>query len=122
MNDIVLNQVLIAHPVKFVNSAIQEFAKSQNISTYILDDIYDFKYLIEDLKPQLIVVHELLLKEGSEGFYDQLKGFDLAIAVIQPESSDKAYSGPELVIKEPFQPKELFNNIRSLLESNLKKN
>lgn len=118
MSNFELNQIFIAHPARFVCSAVQEFSKLKGVSTYVIDDFNDFSYLIEDLKPQVFVIHEATLIEQLEQFENGIKKFpDLKIIVITDKGESKLSDKYTLKIQEPFDPKDLCGNITQLLET-----
>lgn len=118
MSEINLNQIFIAHPVAFVVSTITEFAKESGVSVFVLDDLNDFRYLVEDLKPQALIIHEDLWKSNAESFNRETAGFQgLRTILIQKNDDNHGH----LSIVEPFEPSSLVEQVKQLLESDSKK-
>lgn len=117
MSDLKLNQIFIAHPVAFVSASIKKFAENLGVSVFVLDNLNDFRYLIEDLKPQAIIVHEEIWESNKESFNREIKGItDLSVILIQKSDKDNGVK----FIQEPFEPLELTKKIKYLLESESK--
>jgi hypothetical protein len=118
MSEINLKQLFIAHPVAFVTSTIKEFAKTAGVSVFVLDDLNDFRYLIEDLKPEALIIHENLWKSNRDSFNRETTGIDsMKVFLIQKEDNQDEY----LSIVEPFEPSKLIEQVKQLLESDSKK-
>ncbi|MBT4790586.1 MAG: hypothetical protein HON90_03365 [Halobacteriovoraceae bacterium] len=110
-----MKQILLAHPVVFAAKAIEAFLKDEGVGTYLLDDLFDFKYLIEDLAPSFLLVHEDLLEEFEETLLDQTKAFpDLKIVFIgKNEQVESKLCFIDTII-EPFDPANIYSHLLRL--------
>lgn len=111
-----LKQILVAHPVKFAAEAIKSFLQLKGINCYLLDDLKDFRYLIEDLAPQLILIHEDIYSEQKEVFAGQIDG----VGVVKYILISKVDS-PELEVfhgrlEEPYEIGEISKILQSFLD------
>ncbi|MFT6630903.1 MAG: hypothetical protein ACJAS4_000847 [Bacteriovoracaceae bacterium] len=118
MSEINLNQIFIAHPVAFVVSTITEFAKESGVSVFVLDDLNDFRYLIEDLNPQALIIHEDLWNGSTESFNRETTGFECLRTILIQKNDD---NNGHLSIVEPFEPSKFIEQVKQLLESDSKK-
>ncbi|MBD65038.1 MAG: hypothetical protein CME62_07510 [Halobacteriovoraceae bacterium] len=69
MKKVVIKQVILLHPIKFVCDAFDKFAKDLGVATYSLDQYEPVDYLLNDLQTDALIVHTDIL----EGFSDQLE-------------------------------------------------
>lgn len=102
------------HPVKFAVKAITEFAKDSSVSVFELDSMDDFSYLIDDLKPEVILVHKESVEAGSVMFFGELekaefRGFKTAIMTEQePDSFCDQF---DFVVDLPVDPSALIEQL-----------
>ena len=68
-----LNQIIYINENRFVCQLVEKLCKQNEIACYTLDQVEDFTYLVNDLRPQLVLValdtfnsHEQLIKEYLE--------------------------------------------------------
>ncbi len=116
MSDKKLKQVLVAHPKKFSSDTIKTFLKEDGVACYLLDELNDFSYLIEDLRPQALLIHDTLLKEHGDIVKQQLEDVEnLSLIMIRSEGS--SFESPlfKKIIQEPYSPIDLVQKIKSLL-------
>ena len=106
----------MAHPVNFVSSAIKDFAAVDAVEVYIIDDLNDFEYLINDLSPQMIVVHEKLYQVHREQIAKLANTYtDLYFVIVKANGSSCHVPEHMASFDEPFHPNELLRYLRSLL-------
>lgn len=70
MKDGKLKQILLIHPLKFVCEGITKFAGAQGVSVFYLERPEPFLYLVKDLEPDVLIVHNSLAEE----LHDDLEG------------------------------------------------
>ncbi len=114
MRELSIKQILMAHPVEFVANAIKEFAKKKSVETFILDDLNDFSYLIDDLMPDAIIIHNQLYSENKESVNRELQGKEITLILVGQGE------GEDLYIPEPIDPANIVGQIQELLVSKFK--
>src|SRR5690554_2374595 len=102
----------------FATSLTQKALLSQGLDFYTIPSAKDFAYLIEDLKPQTIVIESKTVLKDLSVFKEQYEStshfFGAKIVVIGPRSEfdflENIVATLELPIN-PFQLKEFFSKI-----------
>ena len=67
-------QVFYINEIKFVCDAIENLCENNGIECYTLNSVDDFSYLIDDLKPEMIMIDSKALKQE---FWEQVKNSQL---------------------------------------------
>ena len=57
-----MRKIFLAHPSDFTKALMNDFAASHNLDCYLWDDFDDFAYLIDDMKPELLIIHQQISK------------------------------------------------------------
>ena len=70
MNERKIKQVLLIHPLKFVCESFKRFAGAQDVGVFYLEQPEPFLYLVKDLTPDVVVIHESFVEE----LHDDLEG------------------------------------------------
>jgi hypothetical protein len=102
------------HPVKFVAKTITEFGRQAGVNVYELDSVNDFSYLINDLRPQIILVHADSVTNDFAIFMEQLdaaeyRDFKTALLVTDStELTDKF----DVSIQLPVEPANLLEQLK----------
>lgn len=114
-----IKQILLAHSVDLAAKALQMHIKEQGVDVYLLDDgeIPDFKYLIDDLKPQLILVNDEIYERNKSSFdkhFEQSSGIFTGI-IRRDHELTRDWS---VVIEEPYDPLDLLSVIKSKISVN----
>lgn len=123
----VLKQVFLIHPIKFVCNAVKEFAKQELVTIYDEQKINDFGYLINDLKPELIAIHADLVAVNYTEFkkvVDNLEFKDFELVLIgrgEQISSFEYCSEFHHFLFEPYNPSEFTASMKSFLASSKNK-
>ena len=119
-----LKQLFIMHPVKFFSKTITAFGKQAGVSVYELDSINDFSYLINDLKPEIILVHIDSVQNDIELFLEQLRaaefqGFKTAILLEKPAEISQNF---DMVVELPIEPENMIKQLKYSIASFNKNN
>ena len=106
--------VFIAHPIEFFSKTLKEFAKLKDLEVYILDEYDDFNYLVRDLDPKMIIVHEDILDEYESSVRSALSENNALLAIIGTEQN----SSSKYFFVSPLDPNQLIEEILDILEKN----
>ncbi len=103
----------------FATTLLEKIFKNQALSFYSLQNVDDFLYLVEDLKPVVIVLDYPTLLKNKSRFFEQLNSSELLktlpfilIDGIEGESELQNVIGQ---IKRPFDPFEIPNQIKKII-------
>ena len=109
MNKRIVKQILLIHPLKFVCEGIKKFAGAQDVSVFYLTAPEPFIYLVKDLKPDVILVHESMVEE----LHDDIEGSGLLghLVVVIGEAEG------HVCLKEPINLAHLVSEISKILAS-----
>jgi hypothetical protein len=103
MNEKTLKQIVLIHPVRFVCASIKEFAASKQIDVYFMEAKEEFTYLINDLKPEALIVHHSLMRTDADFVQSELaKAEFTATKLFVIGEFDNASNYEAKVIPEPF--------------------
>jgi hypothetical protein len=116
MSDKKLKQILVAHPVKFATEAIKSFLQLNGINCYVLDDLNDFRYLIEDLSPQLILIHEDIYNEQKDAFLAQIEGISGVKYILINKTSQSESEAFHDQLDEPYEVGKISKILESFLD------
>lgn len=83
---------------------------------YHRDTLGDWKYLLGDLAPDLVLADFRSMEVSDEVSWDDLFSSQIPVAVIIPEDQHEGVEkvkgrAPVLIIEKPFSPFELFDTI-----------
>jgi len=114
-----LNQILFCHPINFVYEIISQNLELNGVKVYGLDDLSDFSFLIEDLSPEIILIHEsALTEENIKMFNSQCSGRPNLVRILISKENNSIYSENfHHVLSGLIDPSELVGILSSLLES-----
>ena len=68
-----VSQIFILSEVKLLTEAVKLYLSEHGIDTYVHDNTNEFAYLIEDLRPALIIVDERILEKFEDVFWFELQ-------------------------------------------------
>lgn len=115
-----VNRLILIHPKKFVCRSFEEFGKDIGVSVYSIEEIEEFAYLIDDLKPELVLVHNELFQKQPAFFYAEFSKTNFKpkkIILIGTKDdlllADKNVFSSHLI--EPFDIGDLANILKGLL-------
>ena len=101
----------------FATSLVEKALKSEGLEFYTVASARDFAYLIQDLKPQIVVIDPATVLKDIELFhkqYQDTEGFFGAHVVFLGESAELSFvTNPNSVLSRPFDPfklKDFFKN------------
>jgi hypothetical protein len=116
MNEIPLKQILLIHPVRFTCSTIKEFAALGNVEVYFMEGKEEFTYLIDDLKPEIILIHHSFMSAEAEFVQAEVEKaqFKSSKLIILGEY-EQAENLNAAVLAEPFSPQTFLADIRKYL-------
>jgi DNA-binding NtrC family response regulator len=91
----------------FATGLLEKVFKKKNLPFYTLDSVDDFLYLVEDIKPSMIVLDFLTAKSNPEAFkkqYDALNLNGLSFVLIDAVEGLDFVKNVVGTIKRPFDP------------------
>lgn len=113
-----LNYIFFAHPIKFICETFKAYAKVEGVDHYILDDLEDFEYLVEDLNPSVLVLHEDLWAKHQEGIRKNLdQSKKIPICMIFNSTESPFFEHFPIRIVAPLEPDTLIEQIAAAIES-----
>ena len=114
-----LNQILFCHPINFVYEIISQNLELNGVKVYGLDDLNDFSFLIEDLSPEIILIHESALTDDNiKIFKSQCRDRLNLVKVLISKENDSIYSNEfDHHLSGLIDPSELVGILSTLLES-----
>lgn len=102
----------------FATNLVERTLKGQGLDFYTVKDAKDFSYLVEDLKPQIVVIDSYTALKDIDVFkkqFEQTHGFFNAKLVVIEESDELDFLGEKVArLNRPFDPfklKEFFSQI-----------
>lgn len=102
----------------FATNLVERALKGQGVDFYTVKDAKDFSYLIEDLKPQIVVIDSQTALKDIEVFkkqFEQTQSFFNAKIVVIEGNAELSFLGDQVkVLQRPFDPfklKEFFSQI-----------
>lgn len=106
-------QIFYLNEIKFTCDFVENLSKTSELSCYTLQDTKDFTYLINDLKPLLIIIDSKLYSENKDEFWSQIKQADIGLKtmIVGASDSDFDFSYPGAIDATHFA-----NEVRSKLE------
>jgi hypothetical protein len=119
-----LDQILFFNEIKFVCDLFDKICQKEHIKSYSSSVLEDFSYLIDDLKPQIIVIEGKTYSSWKADFINYLEQAKLKPMVILMSESD-VYDADSVInvrISGQFNPKTIINELRNALGSAGKKN
>ncbi len=113
-----LKQIFIAHPVEFAAKSLKHFGEQEGVEVYILDNLDDFSYLIADLVPQALIIHQDLLEDNLSSIKREIAQYpELHTIIIVKSAENELRSEFPLQIIEPFGPENFISIIQQMLVS-----
>ena len=106
----------------FATSLIARAFKKKSLEFYSLSQVDDFLYLIDDLRPSLIVLDEATFAKNSMKFVEQYEASpfmqEIPIIVIDPKSDFIFLKNKIGELNKPFDPFKLPEILQSFLRRN----
>lgn len=106
---------------KLVTDLLEKVFKKKNLAFYSLNDAKDFVYLVNDLRPQVIVIDSVTAKKCMENFKAQLEQVELKKVswIVLGESLELSFIPNKLgEIHRPFDPFRIPELIEKIVQSN----
>ena len=101
---------------EFSTGLIEKVFKKKGLPFYGLNNVQDFDYLVEDLKPQVIVLDALTAVEGLEDFKRQYEKFTSIPFILLGSSGELDFIAHKLgELKKPLDPFKISGQIQHLL-------
>jgi len=116
-----IKQIILIHPKKFVCKSFEAFAKQMGFAVYTIESPVEFAYLVDELCPQLLLVHEDLLVNQGEAYFIEIAGVSFSgfkqVLIRSQKSSREAKISDKfpLFLDEPYDLGELDKILASLL-------
>lgn len=108
-----LNQIIMLHPAEFTCKAVAKFLQNQGVKSYYINKNEELAYLVDDLRPEVILVHHSMLDFCLAELNDcEFRAYSLV--QIHPELDE------ENCIKEPFDPSEIYARLSDILATDHK--
>jgi hypothetical protein len=103
----------------FATGLLEKVFKDQGFSFYCLENVNDFSYLVEDLRPSVLVLDYKTYENGVHRFNEQYQGSELLknipFIIIDGSHEDLGISNIIGHLKRPFDPFELPHQIKKML-------
>lgn len=109
MKSIEIKQILLIHPLKFVCEGIKKFAGAQGSEVFYLDAPEPFLYLVKDLRPDVVLIHNSLVEE----LHDDIEGSEILKSPVVIIGDAEGYS----CLKEPLNPAHVVSEVSNILAS-----
>ena len=114
--------ILLVDENKFVTDLLDKVFKKKNLAFYTLNSAKDFVYLVNDLKPELIVIDSKTALNEMADLKKQIDGSKELGAlpwIILGESSELAFIPNKIgQINRPFDPFHIPDLIEKIVKSN----
>jgi hypothetical protein len=104
-------QIIFIHDSKFVCDFVESLCKSNDLGCFSINDTSDFTYLVDDLKPALVIIDKSAYLEDEDRF---LSGISAAshqtkTMIVGMESEKFDYANPGMIVAETFAKDIKFN-------------
>lgn len=109
-----LKQIILIHKNKFVIQVMETLCQSADILIYSMEDANDFAYLLDDLKPDILLVDEGILKDELLSFnrnLEQAENKDYKIIVL----GDNNYGINGEIFSDGINPETILNELAALI-------
>lgn len=105
-------QIIFINESKFVCDFVESLCKFKDLACFCLSDTSDFAYLIDDLKPQLVVVDNNVYLGAEDLFWNGISSasHQTKTMIVGVESDRFDFSHPQAIDAENFA-----NDIKSKL-------
>jgi DNA-binding NtrC family response regulator len=104
----------------FATSLLEKVFKSKNLPFYTLSDAKDFLYIVNDLRPDLLVLDALTIKATEETFLKQYENSEILASlpvVVIGSGEDLPFLKNKIgFIQRPFDPFEIPKILANFLE------
>lgn len=107
--------IFIAHPIEFFSKTLQQFAKTKELEVYILDEYDDFNYLVRDLDPKMVIVHEDIFEEYEDSVRSAISENGALLALIGTQANT---NNSQYYFVSPLDPNQLILEVLAILEKN----
>lgn len=101
----------------FATGLLEKIFKTKRLSLYTLTDVSDFRYLVQDLKPILIVLDNSTALTALDAFkiqYESIK--ELPFVLIDPTSELDFIENVLGIIQRPFDPFKIPETLENLIK------
>jgi hypothetical protein len=97
-------QIIFINESKFVCDFIESNCVSHDLACYSLTDTTDFSYLIDDLKPGIVIIDKSAYEGQEERFWNGISGasHQTKTMIVGLESEKFDFSNPGMIIAETF--------------------
>lgn len=103
----------------FATGLIEKVFKKKNLEFYALSSAKDFAYLIEDLKPALLVIDAKTALDSLERFraqYEQTSGFaGIPVVILDHQPGLEFIQNRSMHLKRPLDPFEVAEVLNKFL-------
>jgi DNA-binding NtrC family response regulator len=103
----------------FATTLLEKVFKNQGLSFYTIQTVDDFLYLVEDLKPVVIVLDYPTFLKNKGRFFEQLNSSEMLknVPFILVDGIGGESELPNVIgeIKRPFDPFEIPNEIKKII-------
>lgn len=105
-------QIIFINESKFVCDFVESLCKSNDLACFSISDTTDFTYLVDDLKPALIIIDKNVYQEDEDRFWSGISAasHQTKTMIVGMESEKFDYANPGMIIAETFA-----NDIKSNL-------
>lgn len=111
-----LNQLIIIHTKKFFSGMFVALCEKQEVKCYSLEDANDFAYLIDDLKPDAVIIDDSILEsqlEEAKSNLDSVKFDGFKLMILGANNSGLEAE----IIQKPIDPDTILSEIIAKLAS-----
>lgn len=99
--------------MEFTCKAVSGFLQNQGVKCYFMSKFEAFAYLVDDLEPEIVLVHESMLGDVNDELQKcHFKEFE-KIVISQGSEYEKK-------INEPFDPSEIYSELVQILATEKK--
>jgi len=110
-----VKQIIYINKTKFTCGFVENLCKEQNVSCYTLQDCNDFSYLIDDLKPEAVIIDGQTYQESEDTFWNcsNAAEFKTCFILLSNEKNEKFTTSMPL----PINPVSFLQELTQKLES-----
>ena len=86
-------QIVYINEIKFVCDVVENLCENNDIACFTLQEVLDFTYLINDLKPSIVIIDEKLYSKEAQKFWSEVEAADhkCKTMIIGPQSEKFDY-------------------------------
>lgn len=119
-----MKQILFIYRDSVVTELTKSILKSHNVESYGINEVTeDFSYLVNDLKPELVLIDEQLLDASKEIIEQSVQNCTFSESKWVLLTEDENRPNPfHLSYILPLKAKSIYEDLKDLVDSNLVKN